>query len=369
VRPRWRLGRPCRSGARSRLTTGAIAVAIIGVVERAGAEVFGAKRPAHDDEGAALRRFLGDFLQDGAKRGADNALVRPGGSHHLSNGTIDAVAGQELCHDGIERLNRQMQHQRGAGGTKSGKRLAQRPGPGAARGAREHDGLRDFRQSNLAAKRSGSCGEGGNARRQGIGNVPPIELAKLLADGTENREVAGVQPRHVFSGHMRRFELGNDLLETQRRGIDDTSTVRAESEEIRMHERAGIEADRAARQNFAASNCNEIGRAGAGADEMHNHGFTALHCVKVVAGRKACLLPTASSRSTESRVSVPPNLACPTSTAFSVSSVMALTTRRPPDFSASKLFSITVSSQPPPMNTASGGGNEASASGAASVKI
>ena len=37
------------------------------------------------------------------------------------------------------------------------------------------------------------------------------------------------------------------------------------------HQRAGVEADGAARDEIAAAQGNEIGRAGAGADEMNGH--------------------------------------------------------------------------------------------------
>ncbi len=95
------------------------------------------------------------------------------------------------------------------------------------------------------------------------------------------------------------LELGHDLLEAHGRGVDDAGARGTESEHGRMHERAGIEADRAAREEIAAAQREKVGRAGAGADEMHGHGvtmrglaasgFTALHCVTVMAGRKAAL--------------------------------------------------------------------------------
>ena len=39
------------------------------------------------------------------------------------------------------------------------------------------------------------------------------------------------------------------------------------------HQRAGIEADRTARENVASAQGDEVGRAGSGADEMHFHAF------------------------------------------------------------------------------------------------
>ena len=122
-----------------------------------------------------------------------------------------------------------------------------------------------------------------------------------------------MEPRHVVAGPMRRFELGDDLIEAHRRRVDDARPVWAEREDVLVHQRAGIETDRAARDEVCAAEREQVRRAGAGADEMHGHGittrgFVALHWVTAIAGRKACLPPTASRRSTESRVSVPPNL-------------------------------------------------------------
>src|SRR6476646_8072777 len=147
-----------------------------------------------------------------------------------------------------------------------------------------------------------------------------------------------MEPRHVVAGPMRRFELGDNLIEAHGGRVDDARPVWTEREDVLVHQRAGIETDRAARDEVCAAEGEQVRRAGTGADEMHGHGittgFTALHCVTVIAGRKACLPPTASRRSTERRVSAPPNLPCAASTAVSVSSVTALATMRPPGLSA-----------------------------------
>ena len=129
-----------------------------------------------------------------------------------------------------------------------------------------------------------------------------------------------MEPRHVVAGAMRRFELGDDLIEAHRRRVDDARPFGAEREDLFVHQRAGIEADRAAGDEVRAAEREQVRRAGAGADEMHGHGittrgFVALHWVTVIAGRKACLPPTASRRSTERRVSVPPNLCWAANTA------------------------------------------------------
>ncbi len=83
-----------------------------------------------------------------------------------------------------------------------------------------------------------------------------------------------MQPRHVAAGGVCAHELRLDLVEVERCGVDDAGAGRAQREKLRRHDRAGIEADRAARDEVAPAHGDEIGRAGAGADEMHGHGAT-----------------------------------------------------------------------------------------------
>ena len=81
-----------------------------------------------------------------------------------------------------------------------------------------------------------------------------------------------MQPRHVEAGGMRGDELGFDLVERHRRGIDDPRAGRTMGEQLRRHDRAGVETDRAAREQVASAHGDEVGRARSGADEMHGHG-------------------------------------------------------------------------------------------------
>ena len=74
-----------------------------------------------------------------------------------------------------------------------------------------------------------------------------------------------------WPGRVRRDILRLDLVERQRRGVDQPRVRRAVREQLRRHDRAGVEADRAARQQVAAAQGDQVGRARAGADEMHGH--------------------------------------------------------------------------------------------------
>ena len=98
-----------------------------------------------------------------------------------------------------------------------------------------------------------------------------VEPPELLGERAVDREVAGLQPRHVMAGRMRRHELRLDLVERQRRGVDDARARRAMSEQGARHDRAGIEADRATRHEVAAAERDEVRSARPGADEMHRH--------------------------------------------------------------------------------------------------
>ena len=96
----------------------------------------------------------------------------------------------------------------------------------------------------------------------------------------------------------------NDRVEIERRGVDDPRARRAMIEQRRGHERAGVEADRAAGDEIAPAHGDEIGRAGPGADEVHRHRRSEERATAQVApsaasrGRKQ---PPASARAGERR--------------------------------------------------------------------
>jgi len=114
-----------------------------------------------------------------------------------------------------------------------------------------------------------------------------------------------MKPRHVMALRMRSFDLGDNFVQRQRRGVDDARSGRAMREDILRHQRPGIEADRAGRDQVASAQGEEIGRARAGADEMHGH-FTTLHCTT---GREAShdrMRPSGATCAISIRISSPP---------------------------------------------------------------
>ena len=80
-----------------------------------------------------------------------------------------------------------------------------------------------------------------------------------------------MQPRHILTGAMGGRIFQFDLVERHRRGVDQPRVRRAVFQQFLRHDRAGIEANRAAREQVAAAHGNEVGSAWSGADEMHRH--------------------------------------------------------------------------------------------------
>src|SRR6058998_468268 len=81
-----------------------------------------------------------------------------------------------------------------------------------------------------------------------------------------------MQARDIEPSSMRLHELRLNLIERHRRGVDNAGAGGAMRQQFRRHDGAGIEADRTARQEIAAAHRDQVGGAGAGADEINRHG-------------------------------------------------------------------------------------------------
>src|SRR3984957_19683475 len=174
-----------------------------------------------------------------------------------------------------------------------------------------------------------------------------------------------MKPRHVAAGGVRGHELRFNVVERQRRRIDNAGARRAKIEQIARHDGACIEANLTASDKIAATDGDEIRRAWPRANKVHGHGLVHTHCVTGIAGRQQDFSPTGAAREIAMRINSPPSTAWRAISRASVSSVTALTTSRPPDRSARAAVSSTPESPaPPPTNTASGDGKPASAAGA-----
>ena len=80
-----------------------------------------------------------------------------------------------------------------------------------------------------------------------------------------------MQARDILAGLMRARKFGADLIEVQRRRVDDPRARRAMRQQGPRDQRAGEQADGAARNEIAAAQRDEVRRARTCADEMDRH--------------------------------------------------------------------------------------------------
>src|SRR5262249_24173105 len=106
----------------------------------------------------------------------------------------------------------------------------------------------------------------------------------LLGDGAEHRQIAGMKSRHLLSGGVGRDAFGVDVVERQRRGVDQSSPGRTISQQLRRDDRTGIETDRALPEKLASTDRNKVRGARTGADEMDADDRSSLTASAQVAG-------------------------------------------------------------------------------------
>ena len=86
-----------------------------------------------------------------------------------------------------------------------------------------------------------------------------------------------MQAGDVVAGRVRVADFRHDRIEIERRRVDYARAPRAVRQDRLGHQRPGVQADRAGRDQVATAHGEQIGRAGAGADKVHAHKLT-LHC-------------------------------------------------------------------------------------------
>ena len=84
-------------------------------------------------------------------------------------------------------------------------------------------------------------------------------------------QIAGMQASHVQTLGIGADEFLDDLVQRQRRGVDDPRIRRAPFEQRERHQRSGVKADRAGGDQVSAANRDQVRRARPGADEMDGH--------------------------------------------------------------------------------------------------
>ena len=201
--------------------SGAEPAPIVRIVQRAVAETFGSERAADEHDGGPFDRLFSDLRLDVAQRAAQDALIRPTRPFHHRDGTIGAVQRSQFGDDPVQRMDRQMHRQRRAGGAERGQCFAGRHRRGAAGDAGQHHALRDFRHGQFAPQHGGGGSEGRHAGGQRVVDAVALQPADLLGHRAVDRQIAGMQPRHVQARGRGCQVFLLDLVERHRRGVDD----------------------------------------------------------------------------------------------------------------------------------------------------
>ena len=138
--------------------------------------------------------------------------------------------------------------------------------------AGEDDGLAHPGEGELAFEGGGSRG----IRRHPRGHVERdpecVKPPHLLPDCTVERGIPGVHARDVLAVRVRRLHLGDDLFEGHRRGVEHPGTFGCALDHLARHERTREEHDGTRLDEPPAAHRDELGIAGAGANEMDRHG-------------------------------------------------------------------------------------------------
>ena len=81
---------------------------------------------------------------------------------------------------------------------------------------------------------------------------------------------------HVVTHGVGGFDFGHDVLQRERRGVNHARSGRCGLHDLLRHQRTCIEADWTGLDELQAAHRDEVGCAGAGADEMNGHSANSL---------------------------------------------------------------------------------------------
>ena len=229
-----RAARQCVPGGhRGQTPASAEAAAIIGIVERAVAEIVRRKRAADEDQRGALDPFGGDRGGNVGERAAQDALRGRACLDDDRRRTVVAVKRRQLVHDALNGMNRKMHDQRSAARREGRELLGFRHARGAAWNARQHDALRNLRHGQFALKRR-CCGrESRYAGRERIGDAAAREPPKLLGERRIDGKIAGMKPGDILPGGMGGGKFRFDVVERKRRRVDNACARRDNKPAIR----------------------------------------------------------------------------------------------------------------------------------------
>ena len=170
---------------------------------------------------------------DVGERAAQDALLGRACLHHNGGRAVGAVERGQFLDDRFDGVDREMDDERR---TARGKcRQLFRSGIREARPQTRVSTTLCATSGTVSSqsKRGGGGRESRHAGRERIRDAAPGEAAKLFGERRVDRQIAGMKPRHIVAGGVRRDELGFDLVERQRRGIDDAGARRAKAKQIR----------------------------------------------------------------------------------------------------------------------------------------
>ena len=94
----------------------------------------------------------------------------------------------------------------------------------------------------------------------------------LLADGTVNGRIAGMNPGHIQPLFMRNPNPGDDLIQMHLGGIGDGRGGIGAADQNFGHQRTGVEDHRTFADQALALDGDQFRVAGSGADEINGHG-------------------------------------------------------------------------------------------------
>ena len=147
--------------------------------------------------------------------------------------------------------------------------------PGGHRGfagmAGQNQRLADPRQGQFPAQHRRPGKGSSHPRHHLIRNPQPVQFADLLADGTIQGRIAGMHPRHIQPLFMGGVQAGDDLFQTQIRGIDDLCCRVGRQHDFFRHQRTGVQHQRAFADQPPTLDGNQFGIAGTGPDKVDGH--------------------------------------------------------------------------------------------------
>jgi hypothetical protein len=211
-------------------------------VEAAFDEILRGQGFSDEDQRGAIG-FAVNGICDRRERGALELLVGPARAPDDRHRAFRAIGRREVRDDLRQIVDREMDRERRAGCCERGQGLGGGHRAGTTGRAGQHHRLHEFGERQFDLQRGGGGGEGGYAGGDRERDIEVAEAAQLLAHRRPDRQVAGMEPRDVLPGVVCGLDLRNDLVERQRRGVDDARAGGTVIEHRRRDQRAGVKAD------------------------------------------------------------------------------------------------------------------------------